>query len=86
MDISTTGTDLILVGAPGVNNNAGAVYVYSQSGTQWNQVLMIPNPASAAVAAGSTFGCSVSISATTAVIGANGQSEFVWTFCWLKLK
>lgn len=64
----------LLVGAPGedvgIEQDAGAVYVYTQSGSTWTQQakLIAPIPAG-----GNGFGVAVALAGDTAVIGANTE-------------
>jgi hypothetical protein len=67
---------LLIVGAPegqGVAPGTGAVYAYTQSGTTWVQQAKLTAPDSGP---GDRFGTSVSLSGTTALIGAEGDDDF----------
>lgn len=66
--LSTDGTTLF-VGAPGNNDAAGAVYVYSRSNGRWNQQQKLT---ASSRSSDDAFGYSVSISTdgTTALVGA----------------
>jgi len=65
-----------IIGAPGVNSNAGRVYAFIKNGEVWSQLAAL-NPASPE--AGANFGNSVAISedGNTAVIGAYGVNSSV---------
>lgn len=64
--------DILLVGAPGESDAAGAVYVFTRSGNLWTQearlVASNPDP-------GDRFGWSLGVSGETAVIGAYGEAS-----------
>lgn len=60
------GTKLAIVGAPGVNRCAGAVYVYAQRGSAWRRQATITAPANTP---SSCFGSAVAASGSTVVIG-----------------
>lgn len=64
--------DILLIGAPGESNLAGAVYVFVRNGNQWTQearlVASNPDP-------GDLFGITVAISGETAVISAPGEDS-----------
>jgi hypothetical protein len=68
--------DTLLVGAPrtnfGIENAAGAVYVFVRSGSTWTQQARLLAPV---VANGAGFGTSVAIKGDTAVIGSNNDSS-----------
>ena len=66
----------VAVGAPFKNNRAGAVYVFSGSGSVWTQQTKLT---AGDAQSGATFGSSVALSGTTLVIGAPGQDAFVGT-------
>lgn len=61
----------IVVGAPGVNGSRGLAYVYVRVGTSWHRqaVLSARKPQK-----NGSFGASVGISGSTAVVGAPGQN------------
>jgi FG-GAP repeat protein len=61
----------IVVGAPGVNGYRGLSYVYVRKGTSWHRqaVLSAKKPQK-----NGSFGASVGISGSTAVVGAPGQN------------
>jgi len=59
-------------GAPGNNNNRGAVYVYTRTGTSWSQTAAITV---AGGAAGDAFGSSVAQLGTFLVAGAPGANS-----------
>ncbi|MBN1590165.1 MAG: hypothetical protein JW888_11665 [Pirellulales bacterium] len=61
---------LAIVGASAYADR-GAAYVFKETGTGWTQVAFLT---AADGATGDCFGCSVSISGTTAIIGAYGDS------------
>ena len=63
--------DGIIVGAFGKNAFQGAAYVFVQAGTTWSQVAKLTAPDGAA---NHSFGRSVDISGSNAVIGAYGKS------------
>ncbi|MBY0114337.1 MAG: hypothetical protein K2Y21_16105 [Phycisphaerales bacterium] len=63
--------DTVIVGASGFQNNTGAAYIFSRSGTVWTQQARLL----AAVREGSdVFGASVAIAGDTAVVGAPGTN------------
>ncbi len=57
-----------IVGAPGKSSNKGAAYIFELSGTTWTQK---PSMTASDGAADDYFGISVSISGTTAIVGAD---------------
>jgi len=65
--------DTLLVGAPAadvdINTNAGAVYAYVRSGTDWNLQAKIVAPIPAK---GTAFGLSVAVAGDIALIGSGG--------------
>lgn len=61
-----------LVGAPNKNSHAGAAYVFVQSGATWSQEAKLTAKDSAA---NDSFGTSVALSGSTAVVGALGTSS-----------
>ncbi len=63
---------VIVVGAPGKSSGKGAAYVFALSGSTWSQQAELTAPGGAA---GDNFGGSVSLSGTTAVVGASGKSS-----------
>ncbi|MGA2208203.1 MAG: FG-GAP repeat protein [Acidimicrobiales bacterium] len=69
--VSASGT-AVLVGAPGNSSDAGAAYVFVRSGSTWSQQAEL-TPSDAAADDG--FGTSVSISGSTALIGASGSTS-----------
>ncbi len=72
-NVSISG-DTIVIGSPG-NNNQGAAYVFvrNQGGVDnWGQVKKL---IASDGAVGDNFGCSVSISGDTIVVGANGDNS-----------
>jgi hypothetical protein len=69
--VSVSGTT-VLVGSPGNASDAGAAYVFVRSGSAWNQQAEL-TPSDAA--ADDAFGTSVSISGSTALIGASGSTS-----------
>ena|GEM_PF-1929600 len=62
---------MLLVGEPAIDNASGRVYVYTQSGGTWSETATLIG---SDTAAGDTFGFSVALSGTTAVVGAPGHS------------
>jgi len=62
---------MLLVGEPGMDDASGRVYVYTQSGGTWSETATLVG---SDTAAGDTFGFSVALSGTTAVVGAPGHS------------
>lgn len=66
--------DTLLVGAPradtGIETNAGAVYVFVDSGNGWNQQARLVAPI---IATDAGFGLSVAIAGDTAIIGAGAE-------------
>jgi hypothetical protein len=63
----------IVVGAPGVNNDSGAVYVFYDGGLGWAGPQTIPDPGG-----GGGFGSSVAISGATMVAGA-ANTVYIFT-------
>lgn len=63
--------ETVVIGAPGKNSNAGAVYVFVRSGTTWTQQA---NLTASNAAAGDGFGKAVAISGDTLVVGAPSQA------------
>lgn len=63
--------NVLAIGAPGVKNNSGTVYIYNRSGTKWNQQAARPDPGDAS---GDMFGRSVSTSDSKVLAGADGIS------------
>ena len=68
--------DTAVIGAPGItvgtNGFAGAAYVFTRTGTDW--ALQTELQAADEVA-GDQFGCSLALSGTRALIGAQGESD-----------
>ncbi len=62
---------MLLVGEPAIDDASGRVYVYTQSGGSWAQTAVLVG---SDTASGDTFGFSVALSGTTAVVGAPGHS------------
>ncbi len=64
----------VVVGAPdanvGSNNNQGAAYVFTESGSGWTNMTQTAKLTASDGAAGDYFGHSVSISGNTVVVGA----------------
>jgi hypothetical protein len=60
-----------VVGAPVKNSGTGAAYVFVRSGTAWTQQAKLT---AASGAAGDSFGWSVALSGSTAVVGAFGKN------------
>lgn len=69
--VALSGNTLV-VGANTTNSGAGAVYVYSLSGSVWNYVTTLTANDSQP---GDNFGSSIAVSSNTIVIGANGNSH-----------
>ena len=64
--------DTAVVGAYGKNRSTGAAYVFVRSGATWfQQATLLASDG----AAGDTFGCSVSVSGDTTVVGAAWSSD-----------
>ena len=63
-----------LVGASGKNSSTGAVYVFVRSGQTWSQQAELTPPGGAANA---SFGISVAVSGSTAVVGASMKNAYV---------
>jgi nucleoside-specific outer membrane channel protein Tsx len=61
-----------VVGAPFHNSDAGAAYVFTQSGSTWSQQAELT---AADGAAGDDFGASVAIAGSSAVVGAYGSNS-----------
>jgi hypothetical protein len=61
-----------VVGASGVNNFAGAVYVYVRSGTRWALKSVLSDPRNFP---SDEFGVSVAVTGTTLLVGANGTNK-----------
>ncbi len=62
---------MLLVGEPAIDDASGRVYVYTQSGSTWTETATLVG---SDTASGDTFGFSVALSGTTAVVGAPGHS------------
>ena len=71
VSVSVSGTTAV-VGASGRASGQGAAYVFVQSGTTWTQQAELT---SSDAAAGDAFGAAVSLSGTTAVIGASSKGS-----------
>ncbi len=61
----------VVVGAPNKDSNTGAAYVFVRSGTAWSQQGKLT---AADAAVNDTFGWSVAISGSTAMVGVPGRS------------
>jgi hypothetical protein len=61
----------VVVGAPNHDSDAGAAYIFTQSGTSWTQSTEFAGT----VAAGSFVGYSVAVSGSSAVVGAPGSGN-----------
>jgi len=59
--------DTAIIGAYGFNSNAGRAYAFKNTGSAWNQAVVLEPTDSAS---GATFGNAVSVSGNTAVIGS----------------
>jgi hypothetical protein len=70
--VAVSGTTVV-VGATGSGNGTGAAYVFTRSGSTWTQQAKLT---AAHGAAGDSFGYSVALSGTTAVVGAIGSNSF----------
>jgi len=68
--VAVSGSTLI-VGEPAIDDAAGRVYVYTQSGGTWSETATLVG---SDTTSGDTFGFSVALSGTTAVVGAPGHS------------
>jgi hypothetical protein len=68
-------TTTALIGSSSYGINTGTVYVFTQSGGSWEQSTQIE--ASAPHTIGNKFGYSVSLSGTTAVVGAYGRDAYM---------
>jgi hypothetical protein len=68
--VAITGSTAV-IGAPGTGTGTGAAYVFTRSGTTWSQQATLADPGATA---GDSFGSSVAITGSTAVIGAPGTS------------
>ena len=62
----------VVVGAPSKNSSTGAAYVFVRSGTVWSQQAELT---AADGASGDSFGTSVAISGTTAMVGAPNKDS-----------
>jgi hypothetical protein len=62
-----------VVAAPGTNTATGAAYVFTRSGKTWSQQATLTDPGGAD---DDTFGSSVALSGSTAVVGAIGPDSF----------
>ncbi len=72
--ISISATEDIIVGAPGHNNEQGAAYIFTPSGTTWTEQAKLTNTSSL-VSPGDQFGKSVSISADTIAVGTSSETQ-----------
>jgi hypothetical protein len=63
--------DTALIGAPGTNGGAGAVYVFVRSGASWRQQARL---SAGDATAGGQFGFSVAFAGDTALVGAPGAN------------
>jgi len=68
-DVAIDGNTMA-IGAFGIGEGAGAVYVFTRSGTTWSQQAKIQ---SSDIAAGDLFGLSVGVAGDTIVVGAYGE-------------
>jgi hypothetical protein len=67
--------DTLVVGAPGNNNNQGAIHIYNrnQGGAEtWGRVLSVTDPTATS---GDDFGITVAVNGGTVVIGAPGYNS-----------
>jgi hypothetical protein len=74
--------DTALVGAPNQNDNRGAAYVFTRSGTIWSQQskLLPGDPTPPQTSAFDDFGGAVALDGDTALIGAHGlRAAYVFT-------
>jgi hypothetical protein len=71
VSVAVSGSTAV-VGASGKNSQTGAAYVFVRSGTAWSQQATL---AASDAAAGDTFGVSVAVSGSTAVVGASGKNS-----------
>jgi hypothetical protein len=72
VSVALSGTTAV-VGAQGKNSSTGAAYVFVRSGSTWTQQAKLT---AADGAAGDSFGVSVALSGTTAVVGANAKNSY----------
>jgi hypothetical protein len=70
--VAISGTTAI-VGVPGIDDAAGRADIYTYTAGAWTRTVELT---ATDAAAGDTFGASVSISGTTAIVGAPGHSAF----------
>jgi hypothetical protein len=61
-----------VVGAYGTSKGAGVAYVFVRSGTTWSQQAELTNPGGAAA---DGFGYAVAVAGSTAVVGADGETN-----------
>ena len=61
-----------VAGAPGFSKAAGRAYVFTNTATGWKQAAKLKGSDSVAA---DCFGCSVAISGTTAIVGADGHAK-----------
>src|ERR1022692_4922206 len=79
--VAISGTTVI-VSAPGVNDGAGAAYVFARAGKDWHLQATLSDPASLT---GYAFGDSVAVAGTTTVItalGVNQGSGEAYVYAW----
>jgi len=69
--VALSGTNAV-VGAPNTATSAGAAYFYSYANGSWNLLSTVTDPAGTT---GDSFGVSVAISGTNAIIGASGNAS-----------
>jgi hypothetical protein len=69
---TAVGGGTVVVGAYGKDDSAGAVYLFTQSGTAWSQQAKLTASDSAAV---SGFGVGVAVSSGTLVVGASDKNS-----------
>ncbi|MDF2577931.1 MAG: hypothetical protein K0S74_1415 [Chlamydiales bacterium] len=73
-DSTTSTNNKILVGAPAYSSNTGGIYFYKYNGSTWSISGSIINPTDGTSSTNDYFGCSISMSATRAVVGAYGDN------------
>jgi hypothetical protein len=71
VSVAVSGSTAV-VGAYGKNSNTGAAYVFTRSGSTWTQQAALTAPSRAR---NDSFGFSVAVSGSTAVVGAPGKNS-----------
>lgn len=72
VSVGISGTTVV-VGANGVNDDTGAAYIFTRTGTSWSQKTEFT---ASDGADNDTFGFPVSISGTTVLVGAQGHNDY----------